>query len=205
MKKRIYRYDIIQNTPEWTEIKVGMFSASTADALLSEKSSSGYKKLIAKIAEERITGKPCESKMWQGNQFTERGHLLEPVAANDYELRHLITMQQVGVVIMNDWVLCSPDRLIGKDGLWQGKCPIFSTQKEYLDTKKVPGNYYKQIQFELYATGRKYDVFNSFHPSLAPVEIKLQRDETMIAMIDKRIKEAIEEVKIEIDRTINLK
>ncbi len=36
------RFDILQNTEEWHRIKIGKFSASSADALLSEKK---YKRL----------------------------------------------------------------------------------------------------------------------------------------------------------------
>lgn len=194
-----YRFDIQQNTEQWLAIKVGKFSASIAADLLMDKKTSGYSNLIEKIVEERITGMPTESKTFSGNSYTDRGHEFEPVAREDYEFRSFNDVVQVGVVELDDWCLCSPDGLIGENGLIQIKCPIFNTQKEYLKTKKVPGNYYKQMQFELFVTGREYNIFYSYHPFLPAVEIKVERDEIMIAEIQRRLNEAKNEVEMEIE------
>ena len=193
-----YRYDIKQNTEEWEAIKVGKFSASTTADLLMDKKNAGYKKLIDKIVEERMTGNPTESRTFKGNEFTDRGHELEPVAREDYEFRSFKDVEIIGVIELNDWVLCSPDGLIGEDGLYQAKCPIFNTQKGYLKTRKVPNNYYKQMQFELFVSGREYNVFNSYHPHLPPVDIIVKRDEEMISDIKNRLHEARIEVEEEI-------
>lgn len=194
----LYRFDIEQNTDAWIAIKIGKFSASPADSLLMDKKTTSYQNLIDKIIEERMTGNPTESK-WTGNQFTERGHELEDIAASDYELNSFIQTVKVGVVELDDWTVCSPDRLIEENGLLQIKCPIFKTQKEYLKTKKVPGNYYKQMQFELYVTGREYNIFYSYHPYLPAVEIKVYRDVNMIHEIEQRLFEAKNEVTAEIE------
>jgi hypothetical protein len=195
----VYRYDIEQNTDEWHAIKVGKFSASTCADLLMAKNTKGYQNLINKIIEERITGLASESKTWSGNSYTNRGHELEPFAREDYEIRYLQAVGIIGVVELDGWVLCSPDGLINDDGLYQAKCPIFNTQLEYLAKQKVPGNYYKQMQFELFVSGREFNVFNSFHPSLPAVDIILQRDEVMIAEIKQRLSEAKAEVLAEIE------
>jgi len=195
----VYRYDIIQNEQEWYDIKVGKFSASTCADLLMAKTTKGYQNLINRIIEERITGVASESKTFQGNSYTNRGHELEPFAREDYEIRNLQTIDIIGVVELDSWVLCSPDGLINDDVLYQAKCPIFNTQREYLAKQKVPGNYYKQMQFELFVSGREFNVFNSFHPSLPAVDIILQRDETIIAEIKQRLSEAKAEVLAEIE------
>lgn len=197
------RFDILQNTPEWVEIKLGKFSASSAADLLMDSKNKGYQNLISRIVEERMTGKPSESK-WEGNAFTERGHELEDSARFDYELRHGVKIDIVGVIELDEWVLCSPDGLIGDTGLYQAKCPIFNTQREYLKTMDVPGNYYKQLQFELFVSGREYNVFNSYHPALAPVDIIVERDEKMIKDIAERLEIAKIEVLKEIEFLNNL-
>jgi len=195
--KQKYRFDIEQNTDEWIAIKVGMFSASSAADLLMDKKTKGYSSLIRKITEERITGEPTESK-WTGNKFTERGHELEPLGIESYSLESFESVESVGVVINSDWSLCSPDGLIRDDRLLQIKCPIFSTQWDYILSQKCPTNYYKQMQFELFVTGRQSNIFYSWHPVLRAVKIELIRDEQMISMIEQRLKEAIEEVKVNI-------
>jgi hypothetical protein len=191
-----------QNTDAWIQYKLGKFSASTADKLLMDKKTIGYQDLIGQIVEERITGNPYEGK-WQGNEFTDRGHEFEPEAVEDYETKHLIQTQKVGVIELDDWVLCSPDRLIDDNGLLQVKCPIFKTQKEYLKTEKVPGNYYKQMQFELFVSGRDFNVFYSYHPFLKPLEVIIERDDEMIAEIGKRLIEAKKDVLNEIKLLTN--
>lgn len=202
--KPIYRFDIEQGTDEWHEIKLGMFSATCAPDLLMDKKNKGYINLIDRIVEERITGSKCESMSFSGNFATERGNQYEPIARDDYELRELSVVKAVGVVIMDDWTLCSPDGLIGEDKLHQIKCPFFKTHKGYLKTKKIPTNYYKQMQFELMVTGRKQNIFTSYHPNLNPLDIVVERDEEMITELRKRLNEAIEEVKKEIELTKKL-
>lgn len=193
-----YRFDIEQNTKEWDNIKLGKFSASTSNELLMDKKNKGYKKLIRRLTEERITGKPCENK-WDGNQFTERGHELQDVAIERYELDSFKDVVPVGVVELNDYVLCSPDGLIDDNGLIQIKCPIFSTQWDYIESEKIPTNYKQQMMFELFVTGRDYNIFYSYHPSLKPVKIILERDEDMISAIAERIDEANKDVLMNIN------
>lgn len=190
-----YRYDIEQNTDEWIAIKVGKFSASPCAELLMDKKTKGYIGLIDKIVEERITGLPCEGK-WGGNSFTNRGHEFEPMAIQDYELRNLQVIKRVGVIVLDDWTLCSPDGLINDNAHYQAKCPIFNTQKYSLldKDKKISGAYYKQIQFELFVSGREYCVFNSFHPSLPAFDKIIYRDVEMINNIGIRLEESKIEV-----------
>lgn len=194
----LYRFDIQQNSDEWIAAKVGKFSASSADALLMSKKTTGYQNLIDKIIEERITGEQSEGT-WSGNKWTERGHKLEPIAADDFEFNTFIETKIVGLVEYDYWTVCSPDRLINDDGLLQIKCPIFKTQREYLRTNKVPGNYYKQMQFELLVTGREYNIFYSYHPHLPALNILIKRDDEMIAEIVTRLNEAKDEVLKEIE------
>jgi len=54
------------------------------------------------------------------------------------------------------------------------------------------------MQFELFVSGREYNIFNSYHPYLPAVDIRIERDEVMIAEIARRLDEAKEEVTNEI-------
>jgi hypothetical protein len=203
----VYRYDIQQNTPEWVVAKLGKFSASGAADLLMKNTNEGYKNLIKRIVEERITGEPIEGR-WGGNKFTERGHDLEPVAIERFELSTFTKVNRVGLVEMNEWVCCSPDGLVGEDGLIQVKNPIFSTQYDYLfnadgnlaEMTIPPSNYNKQMQFELMVTERKYNIFYSVHPKLSEIKIKLYRDESLIKEIQDKLAIAINEVQKRIEQ-----
>jgi hypothetical protein len=96
--------------------------------------------------------------------------------------------------------------------LYQAKCPLFRTHKKYLKAiasnpdlsmkdlfKKINSAYYKQMQFELFVTGREYNVFNSFHPRLPEIDLIIERDEEMITDIEERLDEAKQEVAKEIE------
>jgi len=192
-------HKIQQNSDEWDKIRLGKFTASSCDKLLSGENTKGYTELIEKIAEERFTGEKCQSKVWIGNSFTERGHMLEPIAIQQYENESFNVVESIGFVEKDSWCGCSPDGLIGDNKLIQVKCPIFRTQMEYHEKLKVPTNYYKQMQFELYTTKRESNIFYSYHPKLSAVEIEVFVDEIMQKEIDNRMKIAIEQVEYKIE------
>ena len=188
----IYFYDIIQGTDEWFDIKRGKFGASSAAELLMTPGTAGYQKLINKIVFERITGKTAES---YSNGWMERGLELEPEAIQHYELSTFNKVKRVGYASCNEWVGCSPDGLIGEDGLIQIKCPAWNTQLEYYFSDKVPSNYYKQCQFEMFVTVKGWNIFYSYYPGLKPFICKIERDEEMIKQIVVKLDESIQLVK----------
>jgi predicted phage-related endonuclease len=196
----IVHNEIEQNTDAWTQIKLGKFSASNCADLLMATKCEGYKKLIKRIVEERITGLPSESK-WMGNKYTERGHDLEPIAIQNYEFSTFTKAHRVGFIEHDSlWYGCSPDALLGENGLLQVKNPIFATQLDYLEDQEIPTDYYKQMQFELMVCEREYDIFHSFHPALPALTLRVNRDEKMIAEIQEKLKIAVEEVNQRINK-----
>lgn len=199
-----------QNSEEWDAIRLGKFTASSCSDLLMDKKTKGYTNLINKVLEERFTGDPCESNSFSGNYYTDRGHQLEPVAINDFEMKTFMDVEQVGFIEVDSWVGCSPDGLIGDNGMLQIKCPIFATQREYLKIvkenkdlsdnellEKINKPYYKQMQFELMVADRDYNIFYSYHPKLKAVRLKITRDENLIKEIKERIVEATKIIKKE--------
>lgn len=205
-----YNFSIKQNSDKWIKEKLGKFSASSSADLLMKRVTAGYGNLINRIAEERVTNKSEEGR-WRGNPDSRRGHEFEHKAIKRFEMENFISVKSVGIVVRDQWSSCSPDGLINDDGLIQIKCPIYKTQREYLrKLKKIikdKGNiikvidttYYKQMQFELFITGRKYNVFYSYHPNLKPIKIVVERDEETIKNIELRLKEAIKDVELNIN------
>lgn len=196
-------HNVEQNTEEWDKLRLGKFTASVADKLLTDRGNKGYIDLIKKIFEEQYTGEPCESKAWQGNKYTDRGHELESFALEAYERENFCDVESVGFIELNKYVGCSPDSFVGEDALVQAKCPIFDTQMGYLEImemdiddiakmRKISSGYYKQMQFELYVTDRKWNDFYSWHPKLDSVQIRVDRDYIMIKQIETRLAESIE-------------
>ena len=187
-----YHYEIEQNTAEWLKIKNGKFSASKASDLLMASDKKGYQALIYKIATERITGMSVET---YSDYCMRRGLELEPEAGREYEIETFTKLHRVGFVEMTEWIGCSPDFLIGEDGLLQIKCPKYNTHWEYHLTKQFPSAYVKRCQFELMVTDRKYNILRSYYPGLQSYQQKIDRDEQIISEIKTRLAEAIIEVK----------
>ena len=183
-----YFYDIIQGTDEWFDIKRGKFGASSAAELLMTPGTAGYQKLINRIVFERVTGKSVEQ---YSNDWMKRGLELEPEAISSYELLTFNKVKRIGYVALDQWVGCSPDGLLEEDSLIQVKCPAWNTQLEYYFSDTVPSNYIKQCQFEMFVTCRNYNVFYSYHPGLKPFMVKIERDETIIEQIKKKLQESI--------------
>ena len=85
---------------------------------------------------------------------------------------------------------CSPDGLIGSEGLLEIKCPF--TTKEHVRTamhQSVPDQYVPQTQAQLWITGRKWLHFVSYDPRVKDTGLRLivvpvERDEEYIARME---------------------
>lgn len=173
--------DIEQGTQEWKDLRVGVPSASNFDKIVTMKGepSKQAEKYIYELAGERITGVREEGYL---NANMQRGMELEAKAREVYELITDLDVSQVGLCYPNEdkKYSCSPDGLVGDDGLIEIKCPIITTQVDYLLSKKFPSTYFQQVQGQLLVTGRKWCDFVSYYPGLKPLITRVERDEKFI-------------------------
>ena len=176
-------HNISQNTDEWLELRRGKFTASIFNDLFMKETTATYQNALYKVAYERMTNDVPESYT---NYDMQRGHDLQPEAQAMYELETFNKVHNGGFFTHSDFVGASPDGLIGEDGLIEIKCPKYNTMIGYLLNsyrKKVPLEYMRQIQGQLYITNRKWCDFASYHPKLRPLIIRVERDEEMISEI----------------------
>lgn len=187
-------FDVEQNTDEWLALRLGKFSASMAGDLFMDKKTKGYKDAIRKIAYEIATGESEES---YSNRWMQRGHEKEPFAADNYERYMFESLEKVGLYQYNDFVCASPDRkIIGKNAGVEFKCPSASVYDEYLETQKVPKDYYFQIHWQLLCTGWDYvDYMPYYSQNLKQICIRIERDEDVLNIIKEKAEECILEVK----------
>lgn len=184
-------HNIDQGTPEWLKIRQGKFTASTFKNLFLKPSTATYKKEIYRVAFERITGEsPEESYV---NDAMLRGKEMEHEAREWYEKEYNVLVQEVGFVERDEWTGVSPDGIVG-DGLIEIKCPLFSTQIDYLLDGKLPTEYKYQVHGQLWVCEKEWCDFVSYHPKLEKLVIKVERDEKIIKELETRVNEAIEEV-----------
>ena len=122
-----------------------------------------------------------------------RGIEFEPAAASWYGFDQKVTPEKIGFVTDDDRTMgCTPDRLIGEDGLLEIKVPSAHTQIGYFVTGQLAQRYKPQLQGQLYVTGRKWvDICGFWPPSSDPddprlpnIIIRTERDEDYIEKLD---------------------
>ena len=144
------------------------------------KSTKGYQDMINSIVYERLTGEIPESF---SNEWMQRGIELEPEARRSFEFETFQKVKQIGFVEFDEWIGCSPDGIIGDDGLLQIKCPKYNTLINYHVSGKIGRDYEMQLQGEMFVTGRKHNIFYAWHPKLKSFRLKVARDEDAIKKI----------------------
>lgn len=195
---KIYK-ELKQGTPEWLEVRLGKFTASDAQAIATN--GAGLKTLVYEKAAEIMTGKVKESYT---NADIERGKELEKMARSAYELETGKLVKEVGFVEVDESEGCSPDGLVGDDGLVEAKCFIDYKFVEFLFSSKVDTAHLWQMQMQLLDTDRKwvdYLVYNQNFPNPLII-VRVMRDEKMIEKIKIGLDSAKKQLK-EILKTIN--
>lgn len=174
-----------QGTPEWLALKAGTPSTSNFDKIIKNdgKPSKQNKKYMYQLIGEKLLGHIPETYK---NKAMERGNELEAEAREFYQFTNDVEVSQVAVAYKdeNKDFLCSPDGLIGEDGLIEIKCPLLPTHIEYLINNELPSKYFTQVQGQLFVTGRKWVDFMSYYPSIKPLIVRVERDEKFIKLLE---------------------
>jgi putative phage-type endonuclease len=190
-------HNINQNTSEWLELRRGKFTASMFKDLFMKESTAGYRNTLYKVVFERLTNEVPDSVT---SNWMERGHELEIIARQVYELETFNKVRNGGFWEYSEWVGCSPDGLIGDNGLVEIKCPKYSTIIEYMLSGKLPTIYEWQVHGQMFVTGRKWCDFMAYHPNLKPLIIRIIRDEEKIKQLKDKLEESILKVKNKIKK-----
>ncbi len=195
--------DLVQGSPEWHAFRCGKVTASrVADIVGKTKTGWGASRAgyMAELINEILEGKPAETYT---NADMQWGILKEPEARFAYAFDKDLDVELVGFVPHPRIAMagCSPDGLVGDDGLVEIKVPRTSTHCETVRGKKIPEKYITQIQFQLACTGRQWCDFISYAPRLLPkyhdkrlFVHRLERDDKMIAFLEKAVEEFIAEL-----------
>ena len=173
-----------QGSPEWLQARLGVPTASAFDKIITPtgKASTQTDAYAKKLVAEWLCGEPLDE---YGNAWMQRGNELEPQARSFYEFQTDCTVEQVGFVLRDDELVgCSPDGLVGEKGLVEIKCPAPHTHVDYLLSGTIPNKYRPQVQGQMMLTGREWCDFVSYHPLMAPVIIRVERDDAFIETLN---------------------
>lgn len=195
--------DFPQGTAEWALARAGRVTASCVDKVLSrardgKTEGATRRNYRAQIIAEILTGLPQESGFT--NKAIEDGLEREPLACGKYEVQTGVDVDKVGFVLHPtiERAGCSPDGLVGPNGLVQFKCPFPATHIGYLLAGEVPTGYQPQMLWEMACTERDWCDFVSYCPALGPdlaLYVKrFPRDETRIQKITAEVNVFLNEV-----------
>jgi len=176
-----------QRSDEWLKTRVGKITASRANALMATtkagKPTSERGKLIASLVAERLTGEVFQS----ADSFAmRRGRELEDEAVGSYAMaRSLIVQEQPFVDHPTvPWCGCSPDGLVGDNGLIEAKCPLDPTKHLAALRDGAHAEEYRwQVQHQMMVTGRQWCDVVSYHPQFGDRSLavtRVERDEDAI-------------------------
>jgi hypothetical protein len=187
--------DVDQNSDEWVRARLGIPTASGMAKIFTSKTQKlstqqdGY---LAQLIAEWWTGQPLESF---SSDDTERGHALEEEAFKYYRFAARQPDARRGKFCLRDdgLVGCSPDVMVGEDGLAQIKCLNTKNHMAIVLSDEMDGKYMTQMQCEMYVTGRAWNDFIAYHPDGLPNPIiRIYRNEDFIANLEKAINGFIE-------------
>jgi len=152
-----------QGSPEWFACRAGKLTASRAQAIAT--AGKGLETLIYETLAEKHSSGEHQSFT---NADIESGHELEGVARDLYEFETGNKVEQVGFIEMNEYVGCSPDGLIGEDGMLEIKSKKDAVYLRAIIESKIDSGYIWQCQMQLLVSGRKWVDFVDYSPNMKP-------------------------------------
>lgn len=181
-------HDVEQGTPEWFAIRAGLATASEFECIVKrgrdgKTPSATRKTYMLQLAGERLTGEPPEGF---GSIYTDRGKLLEPEARDLYAMLSDTEPQQVGF-ITNHGAGCSPDSLIGSDGMLEIKTKAPKFLIEAILADEFCPEHVAQCQGALWVAEREWIDLAVYWPGLPPFVKRAYRDEVYIANLAKEV------------------
>ena len=201
---------LTQGSPEWHQARLGKVTASRiSDVAAKIKTGWGASRAryMGELIAESLTHEPTPSFV---NAAMQHGTDTEPQAAAAYAFYTDAELELVGFVDHPkiDQAGCSPDRLIGKDGLVEIKCPQTSTHIDTLLGSSIPKKYIDQMQWQMACTKRKWCDFVSFDPRMPPETQlfiqRVERDKERIKELEEMVVEFLTEMNEKIDRLTKL-
>lgn len=159
-----------QGSDEWRVAKLGHVSGSNIATVMQkgrgDAPSKSRQSFVEKIVAERYAQKIEEGGYT--NEYMEWGTQTEPQARQAYEVAYNIFVDKTGFWRHPTikWLGCSPDGLVGNDGLIEIKCPKTSTHLNYVLNDEIPSAYYLQMQCQMWVTNREWCDFVSFDPRI---------------------------------------
>jgi len=158
-----------QRSPEWFAARKGLVTASQVWAILGLSPHATRGDVLRRMVRDAMGAEP----EFTGNVATEYGAFHEAGAIADYVMETGNRVDKAGFLVSPEmidghaWAGCSPDGLLGENGLLEVKCPFDLRKPEEAKPFKTLAeqpHYIAQIQFSLWVTGRTWCDFWQWAP-----------------------------------------
>lgn len=187
-----YHRDLVQGSEEWHAARCGLLTASEIKLILTPtlKIADNVKTRahLWEIAAQRISRYVEPS--YVGDDMLRGWD--DEILARDLYSKRFSPVEECGFVTNDKWGFtlgCSPDGLVGDDGMIECKSrrQKFQVQTlvEHYENGAIPDDYSLQVQAGLLVTGRKWCDLISYSGGLPMVTMRVERHaETQDAIID---------------------
>src|SRR6516165_7292264 len=183
----IFHHDVAQYSEVYDRLRLGIPTSSHFHKIITPqgKPSKQWREYACVLIAERILQRKIELYR---SPAMERGVIVEAEAADWYEFDQDVTVQRVGFITDHDRTVgCSPDRLVGDDGLLEIKAPLPHTQVEYWLSGEVNERFRPQLQGQLYVSQRSWVDILCWHDVLPKLVLRVEPDETFIKALDRQL------------------
>lgn len=169
-----------QYSPTWWEARRALPTASEFHRIITASKmeyAAGAKSYIYELIADLYNPGYGPKDSFQ-TAAMRNGAILEPRIRRLYEFQNMCDVRQVGFCKSDDGrVGCSPDSLVGDDGVLEIKAPEHKTQVAYLLAGVLPPEYRAQCHGHLIVTGRKWCDFVSHAYGLPDLVVRVEPDD----------------------------
>jgi len=180
-------HSVAQYSAAYDQLKLGIPTSSKFHKIITPqgKPSKQWREYACVLIAERILQRRIE---FYNSPAMERGLIAEAEAADWYEFDHDVTTRNIGFITDDDHTVgCSPDRLVGDDGLLEIKAPLPHTQVEYWLSGELGERFRPQLQGQLYISQRRWVDILCWHDVLPKLVVRVEPDEKFIAALAREL------------------
>src|SRR5215472_11860948 len=183
----VFHHDVTQYSEKYDRLKLGIPTSSNFHKIITPqgKPSKQWREYACVLIAERILQRKIE---FYNSPAMKRGLIVEAEAADWYEFDQDVTTQKVGFITDDDHTMgCSPDRLVGEEGLLEIKAPLPHTQVEYWISGEISERFQPQLQGQLYISQRSWVDIVCWHDVLPKIVMRVEPDEKFIEALDREL------------------
>lgn len=199
MQKLQIHTDLEQGSDEWHKLRLGKITGSCFHKLLGTKAA--REKCLYDRANEIVTGCKSDGEEYV-NVHIKRGWGYEPIARAEYIADTFTAVDEVGLVQLGDYIACSPDGLVGDDGVIEIK--ILDSNNYFRQViemsekgvEAIANEHYIQMQFNLFVCNAQWCDYVLYNPKHAAIGNglfirRVEQDSVMQARITQAVDECI--------------